>query len=870
MKNLLKSLGCIVCIFAIMLTCFTNVFASTDDIVFDLKSLGVLDGIEESSNMDEYVTRGEFAKLVVNAMGYSEIAETMNGKGYFSDVNNTPYVGAINLLCELNVLSGTGANTFSPDGYVTYAQVGKIMVNVLGYSNIVKNGDLNSYYYQAGILGVYDNTNTSDEYVTRKDIYTILHNCLNIDLMTENFGMFGTGSYQVVEGNTLKSYLKTAQHHKLTKMKGVVTADCVTYLYTEIAKNKTNVIEIDGQVYKCNFDVPCGLVGMAVDYYVEYTGDSNPVIVSMTTSEINNVVEFELDDFVSASSNVLKYTEDEDTIKLKYDKTTKMIFNNRREKSYTPETLENYKSGVVKAVDNNEDEIYDVMYITQYNDAIVERVYQESKQVYFANNMMIDGSRYISLDDEEIIVSIVGADGKNMNISDIREDSVISIAKSNDNDVVTVVVSDKKVTGTIKVIDDDYVTIDSDVYLCSSNVIPELGKHVDAYINFRNEIIYLDETVSYDNYAYVLQKSTGTGAFDEVKVALLIPGHINETVKDSISEEGASETSKKLFFRNDSKKIYTLASKVNIDGIKYDNAKAAELIAGQIISYTVNAEDKITKAEIIKPYDEDVYKTYNQNGKLFSKGSGYGFGINESETMSICIPDDISMASDDDLLVPVMLLNSTQYKIKAYDVDEDSSIAGLVVVTEKMQSGLPGNVTASSDVAVVKKVSRKFDGDDEKIVVNMITKDGEKNYFVSNLIPNPGKFGSLGMGDLIAYTLIEGKDELNGFTIIQDANDYNGTYLLNAFQANEICLGTVTDCKYNYVSQNKSRWTDQMTVNYGTGTTNYEVYMTGTPPIYLLEGQNTIKTLTFDDIQIGDKVFVSANLGNIRAIMVRR
>ena len=284
----------------------------------------------------------------------------------------------------------------------------------------------------------------------------------------------------------------------------------------------------------------------------------------------------------------------------------------------------------------------------------------------------------------------------------------------------------------------------------------------------------------------------------------------------------------------------------------------------------MNAEGKITKVEIIKPYDEDIYKTYNQNGKLFSKGSGHGFGINESETMSICIPDDISAASDDDLLVPVMLLNSTQYKIKAYDVDEDSSIAGLVVVTEKMQSGLPGNVTNSSDVAVIKKVSRKIDNGEEKILVNMITKDGEKNYFVSNLIPNSGKFASLGMGDLIAYTLIEGKDELNGFSIIQDANDFNGSYLLNSFQANETCLGVVTDCEYNYVSQNKSRWTDQMTVNYGTGTTSYEVYMTGTPPIYLLEGQNTIKTLTFDDIQIGDKVFVSANLGNVRAIVVRR
>ncbi|MBR5518979.1 MAG: hypothetical protein IKV86_08155, partial [Clostridia bacterium] len=60
------------------------------------------------------------------------------------------------------------------------------------------------------------------------------------------------------------------------------------------------------------------------------------------------------------------------------------------------------------------------------------------------------------------------------------------------------------------------------------------------------------------------------------------------------------------------------------------------------------------------------------------------------------------------------------------------------------------------------------------------------------------------------------------------------------------------------------------TVNYGGATQVYEVYNTGTPPIFLLEGKNEIKKLTFDEIQIGDKIFVSANLGVVRAIVVRR
>ena len=868
MKNFSKLLVCVILIFTLTVP---TVFASVDDVMFDLKSLGVFENITVTTDEDAYMTRGEFSQLVVNAMGHSEIADSMRDKGYFSDVSASPYVGAINLLYELKILSGTGAGTFSPDAYVTYGQVGKIMVNVLGYSNIVNGNDINAYFYQAGALGVYKNVNTAGEYVTCRDAYVIIHNALEVDVMTENFGMFGTGSYEVVEGNTLKSYLQTAQHYNLTKKSGVVTADRFTYLHnTEIGSNKTNVIQIDGEVLKCNFDVPNGLVGMTVDYYVEYTDDNVGVVTSIQPTSENNIIEFNLDDFISASSNVLKYNNNDNTIKVKYDETTKIVYNNRRERNWSVENIANYKNGIVKAIDNNEDEVYDVMYIYDYKDAIVERVYTESKQLYFANSQLIDGKRYLSLDDDKVLVNIIDAKGNRLSIDQITADSVVSIARSNDKKLLTVVVSDEKVTGIVKWIDGEFVTIGSDVYECTDNVIPELGTHIDAYINFMNEVVYIEETISYDNYAYVMTAVVPNDGFGNVKVAVIAPGYISETKKDSIADDGSSSTSKKLFFRNTGKNIFVLANNVSIDGQKYKAAKAAELILNQVVSYTLNSKNEISKIDIIPPYDEDAYKTYNENGKVFSLGSTYGFGIDESKTMSICIPDDIAGSSDDDLLVPVMLLNSTEYKIKAYDVDEVSSIAGLVVITEQMEAGIPGTVTASSDVAIVKKVYRKIENDEEHIVVNMITKDGEKNYFVSNLIPNSESFATIGVGDLITYSLVEGEDELNGFSIIQDSGAYNGSFLLNASLANETCLGKVVDCKYNYVSQYKNRWTDNLTVDYGGLTTTYEVFMTGTPPIYLLEGNNIIDTLTFDEIQIDDKVFVFANVGTVKAIIVRR
>ena len=64
--------------------------------------------------------------------------------------------------------------------------------------------------------------------------------------------------------------------------------------------------------------------------------------------------------------------------------------------------------------------------------------------------MTIDGARYLSLDDEEYIINITDSEGKVLAVENIAEDCVLSISKSKDGEVISAVVSDKKVTGEIK------------------------------------------------------------------------------------------------------------------------------------------------------------------------------------------------------------------------------------------------------------------------------------------------------------------------------------------------------------------------------------------------------------------------------------
>ncbi|MEE1042987.1 MAG: S-layer homology domain-containing protein, partial [Clostridia bacterium] len=305
-RRFLKTVLSMLCVFTIALGCVCTVSADEKNVMFDLTSLGILEGMEVSEEIyGTNITRAEFSQLVVNLLGYTELAKEYENKGVFADISDCEYKGAINLLYELKVISGTGANTFSPDSTLTYQQVGKFIVNILGYANIVNSTELAAYSMLAGSLGVYKDVDSSGVYVTWKDALIMIHNALDIDIMTKNFGMIGN-NYHVVEGKTIRTSLATTAGQVLKRYKGIVTADATTYLYQAHPNMKSNQVEINGKIYKCNFDVPSGLVGMEVNFYVDYTEDKTGVVTSIDSTSKNTVTKFSLDKLSYVSGDEVK------------------------------------------------------------------------------------------------------------------------------------------------------------------------------------------------------------------------------------------------------------------------------------------------------------------------------------------------------------------------------------------------------------------------------------------------------------------------------------------------------------------------------------------------------------------------------------
>ena len=298
MKKLHKILSMVLCVVMVFTMSPTAVSASGESIMYDLTSLGITGGFGFEDHLDSNITRAEFAQLVVNMMNHKEIAKSMESEKYFSDVADSPYKGAINLLYKEEIVSGTGNGKYEPERNVRYTEACKMLIKALGYHVIVSDTSLASYTFLAGTRGVTANVDSSKEYITVRDMLVMVDNCLDIDKMVPMYYNNNIApSYVVDEGNTFRKTFKENAAETLVKMRGVVTADVSAYLYEFNAALRETQLEIEGEVFDFNGIAPLGYVGVEVEFYVAKASDgSKGKIMSLISTNKNTIVEISITD----------------------------------------------------------------------------------------------------------------------------------------------------------------------------------------------------------------------------------------------------------------------------------------------------------------------------------------------------------------------------------------------------------------------------------------------------------------------------------------------------------------------------------------------------------------------------------------------
>ena len=99
-------------------------------------NLGIMSADNENSfGSKTLVKRGEFALYAARLMGYP-VNPKSTSRGYFEDVDTTtPEGAAVDFLASINVIPKTKMQ-YNPNDEVTYAEAVRIILNCLGYSEI--------------------------------------------------------------------------------------------------------------------------------------------------------------------------------------------------------------------------------------------------------------------------------------------------------------------------------------------------------------------------------------------------------------------------------------------------------------------------------------------------------------------------------------------------------------------------------------------------------------------------------------------------------------------------------------------------------------------------------------------------------------
>ncbi len=187
-----KKLLSVILILALILTT-TATFAATqsqedyNDVVARLKLLGIIDDKDVSSSGN--ITRELFAKIIINATGNYELAQSMEASSTFQDVSaGSEYCGYINAAAKLGYLSAYADGKFKPKAAVNFGQLCTAAVMALGYtSKDITGAWPKGYVDKAKSMGITTGVNlTANSTVTLKNALIVINRTLNTSIKKTN------------------------------------------------------------------------------------------------------------------------------------------------------------------------------------------------------------------------------------------------------------------------------------------------------------------------------------------------------------------------------------------------------------------------------------------------------------------------------------------------------------------------------------------------------------------------------------------------------------------------------------------------------------------------------------------------------------
>ncbi len=476
-----------------------------------LTTLGIVNGDDNGLfNPENTVTRAEFAKMVVEALGAgNEAASSTDTK--FVDAKGHWAAGYIETGVAKEFINGYDETTFGPDDKVTYAQAVKMLVAAIGYDTYAsKQGGWPSGYLAygsqldiiAGVTGV-----TNDTALTRAQCAVLVYNTLKAPICIID------GYYQEYDGNGLAwipNYVPQDGEH--ASFKSLLTEKHNAYVVKGRVNSVPTVDAVKGDTVQFSIELTENFDGV-YDYKAAAIGDKDETVyvdsaiakdllfvyseaiikkdkdtgdysvVSIIPYGSLKTVEVALKDVKPANllvnDNGTYYikVDREGTVKTTdykvdasaTDSATKVYVNGIAEGKYAaaagaPAAYLTSKTATAKLVRANDvastsaDDVYDYVMVSYYGTGRVTSVTSDDETAV----IKVQGINGLATEDLEIDLEKESEqkitfikDGVEISYSDVKKNDIVSVAYDFDStdwtkdDELEIIVSDKIVSGTV-------------------------------------------------------------------------------------------------------------------------------------------------------------------------------------------------------------------------------------------------------------------------------------------------------------------------------------------------------------------------------------------------------------------------------------
>ncbi len=602
---------------AMALTMFVPMVAATNfsdvpatyryyNAVESLAARGIINGIGDGKFApDANVKRDEFAKIVcIGIVGSGEIPPS-GGSGFTDVAAERWSSGYIRAAAAAGIINGMGDGTFAPENPVTYEQAVKMLVCALGYTKTAENkgGYPDGYLAVGGAIGLLKNVVLTDSVkgvpASRGLIAKLVDNALTVEVVDPLTGQI---SGSIAEKDSTKS------------VKGqIVSVPGATLLYYDedgspyVNPCGKNYIQIDDELYSIKDyeidNIKSWLGRTVVAYYEKSEDDNEKYITSLSKQKnANDAKMINLSDISDYENTTVEYWSEEDGnyIDVDVDSDAILIYNGAPvdpDTNSLKDLLDSCSdaSGSIELLDAFGNNSASVVFLKVYIPVLVNQITSAEYKVY--NGLSGSPINDIILNPKDRSKDITFTkDGKASSFSAIRNEAVLSIARSENGNIIDVIIKDNaKKSGTVNELRDSgrIVKIGSveyavaEIFKTEASNLFDVDASVTVYVDAFGQIVYGTIAASDDKYAYLVAAEKQGTTDEELYVQLY---NISSTGK--LKEE-----------------ILKLDEKVKINGVTYSDDLDGILTKLSQSAYDFNQGEAATGAGV---YTQPIkYKSNN-------------------------------------------------------------------------------------------------------------------------------------------------------------------------------------------------------------------------------------------------------------------